>query len=103
MFKENRATDVCGGAIWIATSDRFRAYLELGNNDDYDCAFFANNTSPIGADICASDPQHADDDDDDSSIHCDDSTVFWNGNMTNSPASICHHHHHHHHHHGQDN
>ena len=55
----------------------------------HSCAF-ANNTSPIGADICASDPQHADDDG--SSIHCDDSTVFWNGNMTNSPASICHHH-----------
>ena len=79
---------MCGGAIWVATSDRFGAPLELGN-DDYSCAF-GNNTSPIGADICASDPQHADGDD--SSIHCDDSTVFWNGNMTNSPASICHHH-----------
>jgi len=76
---------VCGGAIWVATSDRFRAHLELGN-DNYSCAF-GNNTSPIGADICDDD-----DDDDDSSIHCDDSTVFWNGNMTNSPASICHHH-----------
>jgi hypothetical protein len=60
---ENRASDVCGGAIWIAASDWFRVHFELWN----DCAF-GNNRSPVGADVCASDPQHVDD----SSIHCND-------------------------------
>jgi hypothetical protein len=70
----------------VATSVRFHAHLELEHTTS-----FWDNTSPIGMDICASDPKYDDNADDASMIRCDDSSVvFGNGNKTNSPTSICH-------------